>query len=501
MNSPNNPTFQHSNIPAVCLVSLGCAKNTVDSELILGRFVESGWMIAEEPENADICLVNTCGFIEDAREEASSVLHELKAVGGPKAVVALGCLVKRAVDCPETDHFLAAADARATFDDYSRLPEICANLLRNHPETIVGPTSCIQEPVGYTEFLTQPRLRTGSPHTAYLKISEGCSNPCTFCSIPKIRGKQISRPMDDIIAEAQSLIEAGAIEISLIAQDTTAYGKEWDGELHLKELLERLRDEIDANVWFRLMYACPQHLTRGVLEVLASDSRFCPYIDMPLQHISDSMLEAMGRTFPARQNLLTVEAKNIEQGISNQEGTIPSVGGVREARGGSSPENGSTKFQTLEKLDLIREVLPDCAIRTAFIVGHPGETDADFNELLEFVKEGRFTHAGVFTYSVEPGTLSAKMKNDIPVEVKEERRALLMEAQREASAARCALQVGKTVEVMIDGSGEEGLIARSQHEAPEVDGVFFLPDFEDAVPGDRYDVEITHTFDYDFAAE
>ncbi len=454
MNSSNNPMIHPSNLPIVSLVSLGCAKNTVDSELILGRFVESGWMIAEEPENADICLVNTCGFIEDAREEASNVLHELKAIGGPKAVVALGCLVKRAADCPETDHFLAAADARATFADYSRLPEICAELIG---EKFVGSASCIQEPVSYTEFLTQPRLRTGSPHTAYLKISEGCSNPCTFCSIPKIRGKQISRPMDDIVAEAQSLIEAGAIEISLIAQDTTAYGKEWDGKLHLKELLARLRDEVEANIWFRLMYACPQHLTREVLDVIASDPRFCPYIDMPLQHISDAMLDSMGRQL--------------------------------------------TTFQTLEKLNLIRDVLPDCAIRTAFIVGHPGETEADFNELLEFVKEGRFTHAGVFTYSSEPGTLSAKLENNVPIEVKEERRALLMEAQREASAARCAAQVGKTVEVMIDGAGEEGLIARSQHQAPEVDGVFFLPEFEDAVPGDRYDVEITHAFDYDFTAE
>lgn len=457
MNSSNNPMIQQSNPPVVSLVSLGCAKNTVDSELILGRFVESGWMIAEEPANSDICLVNTCGFIEEAREEASSVLYELKAVGGPKAVVALGCLVKRAADCPETDHFLAAADARATFDDYSQLPEICLELLG---ENFVGPASCIQEPVAaesYTEFLIRPRLRTGSPHTAYLKISEGCSNPCTFCSIPKIRGKQISRPMDDIVNEAQSLIEAGAVEISFIAQDTTAYGKEWDGKFHLKELLERLRDEIDANVWFRLMYACPQHLTRSVLEVLAYDPRFCPYIDIPLQHISGSMLNVMGRQL--------------------------------------------TKSRTLEKLDLIREVLPDCAIRTAFIVGHPGETDADFNELLEFVKEGPFTHAGVFSYSAEPGTLSAKMENDVSDEVKEERCALLMEAQREASAARCAAQIGKTIEVMIDGSAEEGLIARSQHQSPEVDGVFFLPEFEGAVPGDRYDVEITGSLDYDFTAE
>ena len=437
--------------PVVALVSLGCAKNTVDSELILGRFVESGWLIAEEPADADICLVNTCGFIQDAREEAAGVLHELRGLkegGGPRAVVAVGCLVKRVADSPELESFLEAADARVAFHDYSRLPEICAGLL--------GEKAGETEPEGYSDFLIRPRLRMGSPHTAYLKISEGCSNPCTFCSIPHIRGKQISRPMDDIIAEARALIEAGAVELNLIAQDTTAYGKDWDGELHLKSLLCKLRDEVEEDVWFRLMYACPQHLTRDVLEILASDPRFCPYIDMPLQHISDRMLDVMGRRL--------------------------------------------TKSQTLEKLDLIRAVIPDCAIRTAFITGHPGETVDDFNELLAFVKEGRFTHAGVFTYSAEPGTLSAKMEDSVPESLKQERRALLMEAQREVSAARYAALVGTTIEVMIDGSGEEGLIGRSQREAPEVDGVVFLPEF-DAVPGDRFDVQITGALDYDLIAE
>ena len=449
MSSSNQSKFKNSDAPAVCLISLGCAKNTVDSELILGRFVESGWMIAEEPSDADICLVNTCGFIEEARKEAASVLQEIKAVGGLKAVVALGCLVKRAADCPETDPFLAAADARVSFADYNRLPEICLELL--------GVEAGPGEAESYTEFLTRPRVRTGLQHMAYLKISEGCSNPCTFCSIPKIRGMQTSRPMDDVVEEAQNLVEAGVVEISLIAQDTTAYGKEWDGQLHLRELLERLRDEVAGDIWFRLMYAYPQHLTREVLEVIASDSRFCPYIDVPLQHISDSMLEAMGRNI--------------------------------------------TKAQTMEKLSLIEEILPSCAIRTAFIVGHPGETETGFQELLDFVKEGRFTHAGVFCYSAEPGTLSAKMADCISSEVKEERRALLMEAQRNASAARCAGRVGQVVEVIVDGAGESGLIARSQHEAPEVDGLFYLPEFEGAVPGDRYDVEIMRAFDYDFEAE
>ena len=204
------------------------------------------------------------------------------------------------------------------------------------------------------------------------------------------------------------------------------------------------------------MYVCPQHLTREVLQVLVSDARFCHYFDLPLQHISDRMLKLMGRQI--------------------------------------------TKFHTFETLDLIREILPDCAIRTAFITGHPGETEEDFNELLAFVKEGRFTHAGVFTYSAESGTLSAKMEDSVPEAVKLERRALLMEAQREVSAARCAAQIGLAVEVMIDGPGEEGLIGRSQHQAPEVDGVFLLPEF-DAVSGDRFDVKIKGAMAYDLIAE
>lgn len=437
--------------PVVALVSLGCAKNTVDSELVLGRFVETGWLIAEDPSEADICLVNTCGFIEEAREEAAGVLHELrglKANGKPLAVVALGCLVKRAADSPELDRFLDAADARASFHDYSRLPEICAGLL--------GRTSAALEAEDYNRFLLRPRLRFGSPHTACLKISEGCSNSCTFCSIPKIRGRQISRPMDDLIAEARALIESGAVELCLIAQDTTAYGKEWDGQLHLAELLRRLRDEIQDDVWFRMMYACPQHLTREVLETLASDPRFCAYIDLPLQHISDRMLQAMGRRM--------------------------------------------TRVQTLEKLDLIREILPGSALRTALITGHPGETEEDFAELLAFVKEGRFAHAGVFAYSAEPDTLSAGLPDSVPDAVKQERRAQLMEAQRAVSAAAGAAQVGQTVEVMIDGVDEEGVVARSQLQAPEVDGVFLLPAFE-AVPGDRFDVIIREADDYDLFAD
>ncbi|MFA5688690.1 MAG: 30S ribosomal protein S12 methylthiotransferase RimO [Kiritimatiellales bacterium] len=451
MPKNKNLSLHHSNILTVSLISLGCAKNTVDSELILGRFVESGWLIAEEPADADICLVNTCGFIQDARAEAAGVLNEMRALkntGKLRAVVALGCLVKRAADAPELAGFLAGADAQVPFSGYSRLPEFCAELLGNAGAGIPAES--------YSEFLLQPRLRIGSPHTAYLKISEGCSNPCRFCSIPKIRGRQISRPMDDIMNEARALIDAGAVELNFIAQDTTAYGKEFSGEPQLHNLLRRLRDGINDDVWFRLLYACPQHLTRQVLDIMASDERFCRYIDLPLQHISDPMLAVMGRVL--------------------------------------------NKKETIEILDLITTALPGTAIRTAFITGHPGETDAMFEELLDFINEGRFTHAGVFTYSPEPGTLSAQMHDAVSPEIKAERRNRLMEAQQKISAARCAARVGTTVEVMIDGAGEECNIARSQFEAPEVDGVIFLPQFE-AVPGDRYDAVITAASDYDLAAD
>ena len=446
------PLLQSSNPLVVSLISLGCAKNTVDSELILGGFVESGWLIAEEPRDADICLVNTCGFIQDARDEAAGVLNELRdlknAGGRPRAVVALGCLVKRAAGAPELSGALAAADAQFAFSDYSRLPEICAELL--------GLAASKTPAESYNEFLLRPRLRIGSPHMAYLKISEGCSNPCRFCSIPKIRGKQVSRPMNDIINEARTLIDAGAVELNLIAQDTTAYGKDISRTPQLHHLLKRLRDEISDDVWFRIMYACPQHLTRDVLDVMASDERFCRYIDMPLQHISDNMLDAMGRML--------------------------------------------TKKETIEKLDLIEIVLPGAAIRTAFITGHPGETEADFKELLSFINEGRFTHAGVFTYSPEPGTLSAKMKDAVPEKIKAERRDRLMSAQQKISAARCAARIGTTVEVMVDAAGDDCIITRSQLEAPEVDGVIFVADF-DAVAGDRYDAKIINASEYDLVAE
>ncbi|HBA85323.1 MAG TPA: 30S ribosomal protein S12 methylthiotransferase RimO [Verrucomicrobia bacterium] len=450
----------------VSLVSLGCAKNQVDSECVLGQLVQRGFAIAEDPAEADLCLVNTCGFIHEARQEAAEVLKELRALkrkGRPCKIVAMGCLVERVSGSSELDCFLKEADARIGFKEYGRLPDICEALL---DAAFDAGLSSPGKTRSYSDFLNSARLRIGSAHSAYLKLSEGCSNPCRFCSIPMIRGRQISRPMEQIVREARQLIDSGARELVLIAQDTTSYGQDLYGKRCLPELLNNLLKWPD-DVWFRLMYAYPGHLTDEILDVLAAEPRFCPYIDIPLQHIADDILKSMGRV--------------------------------------------TGKKATLDLLDRIAAKLPLGAVRTAFIVGYPGETDAHFQELLDFVREGRFSHAGVFIYSPEPGTRSAELKAGAAPEEAQLRRDLLMEAQREASRERLKKRVGQTVELIIDGRLAEdgsgpilkGFVARSQLEAPEVDGVIFLGEkgFAREQPGNRVMARIKGALDYDLIAE
>lgn len=465
--------------PVVSLVNLGCAKNTVDSERILGRLAESGYLLASDPAEADVCLVNTCGFIHDAREESAAVLRELQRLkrrGRLKRVVALGCLVERAHGAPELAAFLDAADAAIGFQDYPRLPELLREWAAGSPGStpavgavevldkrfsgLAGPARPFTQ--SYNDFLTAPRLRIGSPHLAHLKISEGCSNGCRFCAIPFMRGTQVSRPIEDIVNEARQLLDSGAREISLIAQDTTSYGRDLYGALKLPELLRALL-ALPTDAWFRLMYAFPRYLTDEVLDVMAGDPRVCPYIDLPLQHISDRILLEMNR--------------------------------------------GVGRDETVRLLDRIVEKMPGAAIRTTFIVGYPGETDDDFKELLEFVREGRFAHAGVFLYSSEPKTPAAKRPDNVPLAVKKERRDALMAVQREVSRRRLRARVGSVVEVMVDGPVPPGsahprgavAVGRTRLEAPEVDGVCFLRgrSWKKAAPGSVFRAPVEDSLDYD----
>lgn len=471
--------------PVVSMVNLGCAKNLVDSERILGRLAEQGFLIAQDPAVADLCLVNTCGFIQEAREETAGVLRELselKSGGSLKTLVALGCLVERVADAPELNRFLAHADARLGFKDFVDLPRILqeihsanaaneagryAEAKRSYAEGPAESAAKKKVPSSYNDFLVAPRMRIGSPHHAYLKISEGCNNPCKFCAIPRMRGLQVSRPIEDLVAEANALAEGGAAEISLIAQDTTSYGQDLYGKHRLADLLRAVRDGVAADVWFRLMYAYPKHLDAEMLDVLASDPRFCPYIDMPLQQISDAMLGAMGR--------------------------------------------GVTKAQTEKLLDLVAEKLPHGAIRTTFIVGFPGESEQDFAELLAFVEEGRFTHAGVFLYSTEPLTPAAKLAETVPLAEKQLRREAIMLAQRDVAKKRLKERKGTTIDVLVDGALEKDSGApkgakaagHSQLEAPEVDGTVFLcgPGTRKLAPGTRVKAKVRRTLDYDLVAD
>jgi ribosomal protein S12 methylthiotransferase len=465
------PNQIHTAPPAVALISLGCAKNTVDSECILGNLISAGLLVAEDPADADICLVNTCGFIDDARAEAAGVLNELaelKKSGRPRVVVALGCLVERTADCPELDSFLKDADARIGFLDYNRLPEICLDLLKPQTAARAPHRRSAQQslPKSFMNFLKSPRARIGSVHSAYLKVAEGCSNVCRFCSIPRIRGLQVSRPMEDILFEAGQLVRSGAREINLIAQDTSNYGQDLYGSSRLPELLRKLKD-VDPTAWYRILYCHPRHLSEELLDMLAVEPHLCQYIDLPLQHISDPILEAMGR--------------------------------------------GMGKSATLSLLDLIARKLPEGALRTTFIVGYPGETEEQFNELMELVRERPFMHLGVFVYSREPMTPAAKLDDNVPPDEKARRRDALMLAQLEVSRKRMSDQVGKQVEIMLDGltSPDEGApdgvyaIGRTRLQAPDVDGVVYLrgkPD-DGLNLGDRLRVRVVKALDYDLVAE
>ncbi len=408
--------------PAVSMVSLGCAKNLVDSERMLAALVEAGWLVAERPRDADLVLINTCGFIEEARDESFGVIDDalkLKQARIIRGVVVVGCMVQLmrgtlAEEFPEVDAWVGVAEPGAVV-------AACRRALDGQGDGSMS----VFDP-GTRVFDAGPRLRVTPKHLAYLRIAEGCDNRCRYCQIPSIRGPLRSRPEEAIVREARELVADGARELIVIAQDTTNYGLDVYGERRLPGLLRRLR-EVEGVRWLRLLYAHPAHVTDELIAVLAEGGVLLPYIDLPVQHASDRILEAMGR------------------GIDGA--------GLREVIG------------------WLRESVPGIALRTSVIVGFPGEGEEEFAELLGFLREVRFDRLGAFAYSREDGTPAAGLGDDVSAEVKEERLERVMELQQEIVDEASRALVGQEIDVVVDGRGHDGEWAgRTVRDAPDVDG-------------------------------
>ncbi|MGE5598637.1 MAG: 30S ribosomal protein S12 methylthiotransferase RimO [Bacteroidota bacterium] len=413
-------------MPTVALISLGCAKNLVDSELILGRLAADGFTVTTEPAQAEIIIVNTCGFIEPAKEEAIQTILEAaswKEKGRCRCLAAAGCLVQRygaelAREIPEVDLWV-------TRGNYGRL----AALLE---EAAGSPGLLAWGPPDFSPDAGWPRLRSTPPHRAYLRIADGCDNRCRYCVIPQVRGAYRSRPPEDILREAERLAAEGVAEITLIAQDTTAYGHDLPERPTLAGLLRRLLT-VSGPRWWRVLYAYPTRVDRELIALLAGEERLCRYLDLPLQHISPAVLQAMGR-----------------------------------------PADPASVRRLLDEL---RGRVPGLVLRTSLIVGYPGETEADFAALRDFVREERLNWVGVFAYSREEGTPAADLPGQVPRRVKEERRREILALQQEVSRAWQASRVGEVFPVMLERPhpGRPGIwLARSEAEAPEVDGLIHL---------------------------
>lgn len=453
----------------IYFVSLGCPKNQVDTELMLGQVEAAGHSLVQAPDEADVIVINTCAFIDAAKEESVDTIlemAELKKANAKKLVVA-GCLAQRyseelAKDIPEIDHLLGSADFQSIAKVLAPEPAAAAGLTgRTTKPKKKLPLIQVSETPAYIYDHDAPRVRIGANHSAYVKIAEGCDRPCSFCIIPKLRGPQRSRSIPDIVAEVEQLGREGVLEINLIAQDLTRYG--WDtgsdpaSRATLAALLRSL-GRIDGIQWIRLHYTFPSAFDDELIDVIASEPKIVKYVDVPLQHINDAMLKRMRR--------------------------------------------GHSSRVTRDLVSKLRSRIDNLVLRTTFIVGHPGETDAEFDELCEFVAESKFDRAGAFTYSIEPGTVSAMLPNRVDPQVAEERQQKLMELQRQISRARHEAMVGTEIEVLVEGISDESeylLEGRWYGQAPGIDGVTYLADGE-AAPGTIVKARVTQAADYDLAA-
>jgi ribosomal protein S12 methylthiotransferase len=436
----------------VHFVSLGCPKNRVDSEVMVGKLRSGPYEMVEEPDGADVIVVNTCSFIQPATEESIDTILQMakfKSEGRCKKLIVTGCMVQRygtslEGELPEVDFFLGTGE-------YHRIDEV----LGKRKLQLDQVRSFIDTPM-YIHDEFAPRLPSWKPHSAYLKISEGCNHTCAFCIIPTLRGRLRSRSVASLVAEARQLAEMGVVELNLVSQDSTGYGRDLQDGSDLGTLLRQLAT-VDGIRWIRLHYAYPIGLPEGLLRAIAEEEKVCSYIDIPLQHASGRMLKAMRR--------------------------------------------GVTRSGQERILERIKNFIPDVTIRTTFIVGFPGETPDDFLVLSDFVRSQRFDRVGVFTYCKEDGTAAAKMPNQVQEEVKVERQSSLMQLQARISNERLERHIGQQVRVLVDGPSEEHplvKVGRMSTQAPEVDGIVFIDEAPEALlPGQFVNVEISQVTDHD----
>ena len=435
------------------MVSLGCPKNLVDSEVMLGIIRAKQLEVTNNPAEADLIIVNTCGFIESAKEESINTIlqmGEYKAQGSCKYLIMTGCLGQRYAD--ELFESMPEVDAIVGTDSFTDIGWVIDQVMQ-------GKRLKHLEKRESKNVAVLPRMLTTPSYMAYLKIAEGCDNCCSYCIIPQLRGPYTSRPYEEVMAEAKALAEQGTKEIIVVAQDTTRYGEDLYGKLLLPQLLRDL-NKLEGIEWIRVMYLYPNNFTDELIAAIAECDKVCKYIDIPLQHASDRLLKSMNRY--------------------------------------------DTRAEVEALLEKLRQRIPGITIRTTFIVGFPGETDEDFAELLDFVEKQRFENAGVFQYSQEEGTVAGAMENQIDPEIKENRYHELMALQAGISEEIHQEREGAELDVLVEGFDEENpqlAVGRSQHEAPDIDGNIFIENAGELEIGQMVRVRILQGFTYEMVGE
>ena len=442
----------------ILFVSLGCDKNLVDTEVMLGLLAKKGHQMIDDETQADIVIVNTCCFIHDAKEESIQTILEmaqLKETAVLKKLIVTGCLAQRykeeiLEEIPEVDAVLGTTS-------YDEIAEVIDGLFSDSPMERAD-ARMIMKDVDYLPETQKGRLVTTGGHFAYLKIAEGCDKHCTYCIIPKIRGNFRSVPMEELIDEAKELADQGVKELILVAQETTLYGKDIYGEKSLPRLLKALC-KIQGLRWIRILYCYPEEITDELIQVIKEEPKICHYLDLPIQHASDAILKRMGRK--------------------------------------------TSKEQLISIIGKLREEIPDITLRTTLIMGFPGETDEQHEELMDFVDQMEFERLGVFTYSPEEDTPAAEMPDQISEEIKQDRQAELMELQQDIVFDRNEDLIGEEMLVMIEGkvADENAYVGRTYRDAPNVDGLIFVNTDEELVSGDFAKVKVTGAMDYDLIGE